>query len=169
MSLTKVWRYGAIWRFLFRANILLRTTAGRGRLAAPRERYAMNTAESISKFGFKRWYERTLIEGHAYLVTCFLGMITTFAGLQLVADHSSVAQSLLGFVASAFGVVLVVFGLRRYTRLLALAENLGERATCPQCQTYASFNVTSAGPATDDDARDWLMVKCRKCGNEWKM
>jgi len=75
----------------------------------------MNTAESISKFGFKRWYERTLIESHAYLVTCFLGMITTFAGLQLVADHSSVAHSLFGFVVSAFGVVLVVIGLRRYT------------------------------------------------------
>jgi len=129
----------------------------------------MSTAESIRKFGFKRWYERTLIESHAYLVTCFLGMITTFAGLQLVADHNSVTQSLLGFVASAFGVVLVVIGLRRYTLLLALAEDLGERATCPQCQTYASFQVTSTGPATDDGARDWLMVKCRKCDNEWKM
>jgi len=108
---------------LFRANILLRTTASRERLDAPRERIAMSTAESIRKFGFKRWYERTLIESHAYLVTCFLGMITTFAGLQLVADHNSVTQSLLGFVASAFGVVLVVIGLRRYTLLLALAED----------------------------------------------
>jgi hypothetical protein len=145
-------------------------TAGRGR-DAPRERFAMNTAESIRKFGFKRWYERTLIESHAYLVTCFLGMVTAFAGLQLAAEHGGIAQSLLGYVASAFGVVLAVIGLRRYTRLMALAWDLGERATCPQCQAYASFQVTSAGAADADDTspRDWLGVRCRKCGNEWKM
>jgi hypothetical protein len=131
----------------------------------------MNTAESIRKFGFRRWYSRTLIESHAYLVTCFLGMITAFAGLQLAADRSSVAQSLLGLGAAGFGVVLVVIGLRRYARLLALAEDLGEHATCPQCHTYAAFHVTSYGPADADDAtlRDWLRVKCYKCGKEWRI
>ena len=35
----------------------------------------MNRAEGIRKLGFRRWYERQLIEGHAYLVTCFLCVI----------------------------------------------------------------------------------------------
>jgi len=131
----------------------------------------MKTAESIRKLGFKRWYERTLLESHAYLATCFLGMLTTFAGLELVADRSDAAQSLLGLAASAFGVVLVVVGLRRYARLLALAEDMGDRAICPQCKTYASFNVTSSGPDAADETTppDRLVVKCRQCGNEWRM
>ena len=29
-------------------------------------------ARSIGKLGFRKWYERRLIEGHAWLISCFL-------------------------------------------------------------------------------------------------
>ena len=32
----------------------------------------MEPARSIGKLGFRRWYERQLIESHAWLITCFL-------------------------------------------------------------------------------------------------
>ena len=35
----------------------------------------MTPADRIDKLGFRRWYERELIEGHAYLVTGFLSFI----------------------------------------------------------------------------------------------
>lgn len=130
----------------------------------------MRMAEFIRKFGFRRWYERTLLESHAYLVTCFLGMIAAFAGLELIAVRSSAAHSLLGLTASAIGVVLVVFGLRRYAGLMTLAEQMSDRAVCPQCQAYAAFQVMAIGAAADDvTTHAWLEVKCRQCGNEWKM
>ena len=39
----------------------------------------MELADDIRKRGFKKWYERQLIESHAYLVTCFLCMILVTA------------------------------------------------------------------------------------------
>ena len=35
----------------------------------------MSPADGIRKLGFRRWYERQLIESHAYFLTCFLCMI----------------------------------------------------------------------------------------------
>lgn len=136
----------------------------------------MTIAERIQKLGFKRWYERTLIEGHAYLVTSFLGVILTFAGLELVGERGSAGGVTLGLVIGLAGVALVVFGTHRYFRILILAESLGGRATCPKCRTYAIFNVVASGPPTADKPEDadaaasvWLKVQCRKCGNEWRI
>ena len=35
----------------------------------------MSPADGIRQLGFRRWYERQLIESHAYFLTCFLCMI----------------------------------------------------------------------------------------------
>lgn len=127
----------------------------------------MTTAERIQKVGFKRWYERTLIESHAYFVTAFLGMIVTLAGIELIGQHEAASPVLLGFVAAIAGAVLVTFGAHRYYRILMVAEGYGDRATCAQCNTYASFNVIAVGDEAADSV--WLRVKCRKCSNEWIM
>ncbi len=39
----------------------------------------MEPAAGIGKLGFSRWYERELIEGHAWLITCFLCMLAIAA------------------------------------------------------------------------------------------
>lgn len=136
----------------------------------------MTTAQRIQKLGFKRWYERTLIESHAYLVTSFLGIILTFAGLELVVERSGAGDVTLGLIVGLAGVALAVFGMHRYFRIMALAGSLGDRATCPKCRTYAVFNVVASGPSTADKPEDadaaasvWLKVECRKCGNEWRI
>ena len=44
----------------------------------------MEPADSICRLGFARWYERRLIEGHAWFITGFFCMIAiaAFATLQ---------------------------------------------------------------------------------------
>ena len=44
----------------------------------------MSPAEGIAKHGFRRWYERELIEGHVYLVTCILSLMLIAACLEQI-------------------------------------------------------------------------------------
>jgi hypothetical protein len=39
-------------------------------------------ARSIGKLGFRKWYERRLIESHAWLITCFLCALGIAASLE---------------------------------------------------------------------------------------
>lgn len=136
----------------------------------------MQTVARIRKLGFRRWYERTLIEAHAHLITCLLGMILAFAGIEMVGERSGLAHGLLGIGVGATGVALTIFGLQRYFRMISLAEHLGTRATCPACGTYAAFALLAGGPDEEHPSPDaseadalWLRVKCRECGNTWTL
>ena len=39
----------------------------------------MANLQPIRKLGFRRWYERLLIEAHAWLVSCFLALVLAVA------------------------------------------------------------------------------------------
>lgn len=134
----------------------------------------MQTAEKIRKLGFKRWYERALIESHAYLVSCFLGMILAIAGIEVVGGRQGVGPTLVGVAVGALGVGVCLASWQRYHKLLVLAEHLGAGATCGRCGQYARFRLMGSGAGAHDDpepAQDLgpirLHVKCRECGNEW--
>lgn len=133
----------------------------------------MTIGERIAKLGFKRWYERTLIESHAYLISAILGLTLAFAGVELVGQHRGGSALLFGVLALILGCVTLVFGLLRYLQTLMRAVNLGERATCRSCSAYAAFDVLASGPPhTTEHVHDadlWLRVKCRKCGNQWRI
>ena len=130
----------------------------------------MTAAEGIAKLGFRRWYERQLIEGHIYFVTCFLSMIVVAAGLEQFDVGAPVLQQVWTgglVVGSAF---LCVKSLRWYSFLLARAETFGSQSNCPRCSAYGSLNVLDAGsaePRSRDNA--WIRVRCKKCGHEWRM
>lgn len=132
----------------------------------------MGTADRIRKLGFRRWHERTLIEGHAYLVTGFLALVLAFGGFELLTAAEGAGALLTAVGLTTIGVLVCGFGLHRYFRMLVLAQNLGHRATCGQCQTYAAFNVLpEAGGRRPVETADslWLKVRCRHCGNEWQI
>jgi hypothetical protein len=141
----------------------------------------MVTGEKIRKLGFKRWYERQLIESHAYLVTCFLGIIVAATSFEAFTLRSALVQFMFRASLLGAGICVGLFAWRRYRDLMLLAERLGDGATCATCGTYASFNVLAFGPraehvsaasqfsAATQEAQTWLKVKCRKCGHEWKM
>jgi hypothetical protein len=134
----------------------------------------MRTVERIRKLGFRRWYERTLIESHAHLVTCFLGMVLAMAGVETIGTRQGLAQLIYGAAVGGGGIALTIFGWRRYHRLLMLAEHLGAGATCRACGTYAIFRLLSPAASTDtgtegdpDEEPVRLRVRCRECGHEW--
>lgn len=140
----------------------------------------MVAGEKISKLGFKRWYERQLVECHAYLVTCFLGIIVVATSFEVFSLHPPVMRFVFRTALISAGVLVSLLSWCRYRDMMLLAERLGDVATCGKCGTYAAFNVLAFGPrplraAIEGaahpalDAETWLKVKCRKCGNEWQM
>lgn len=137
----------------------------------------MASLDRIRTDGFRRWYERQLIECHAWLVSWFLSLIVMVSGLELVGQAS--ATRLWGIVLLLCGFAMTYFSWRRYRLLLEIAERLGEQAVCPGCQAYAKFKIQSSGPAPLPDGGDpalenhgggvWLRAKCKKCGDEWML
>jgi ferredoxin len=134
----------------------------------------VGTAERIAKLGFRRWYERQLIEGHLYLVSCFLCMILVVACLEELSFRDPGLRHLLMMGLSLGGGWVGIFSWGRYRTIVARAERLGDQSTCAGCKTYGSLQVTASGPVSAlDYARDreraemWIRVRCRKCGHEW--
>lgn len=128
----------------------------------------MSAAEGIRRLGFRRWYERQLIESHACFLTCFLCMIVVlvcFERMNLRAGGWT-PVTMLGIVFAAGGVGIAA--LRHYRTILYRAEHIAERSTCAQCAEYGRIRVLSASdPAREAGAAPWMRVECRKCGNRW--
>jgi len=128
-------------------------------------------ADGIRKIGFRRWYERELIEGHVYFVTCFLSMIVVAVCLEQI-DWRQPARELANIAYIAGGPLLCFFSLRRYNFILVRAESFGSQSTCAACRTYGVLQLLASGPGEDAEgeaADAWLRVRCKKCGHEWRM
>jgi hypothetical protein len=120
--------------------------------------WGMEPADSIGRLGFNRWYERRLIEGHAWLVSGIACMIVIAACMEELSFRGSVAR-LLAYLCVVLGASVVgVYAMARYQRALAEAERIGQHATCPACGTYARFKLISPSA-----------VRCRKCNHEWRL
>lgn len=118
----------------------------------------MEPADSIRRLGFARWYERRLIEGHAWFVSGFLCMIVIAASMEELSFRGSFGRLLFyAFIVTA-SVAIGIYGLRRYQQILTEAEHLGEQATCRECGAYARFRLISQSE-----------VRCRKCDHEWRL
>ena len=121
----------------------------------------MEPARSIGKLGFRRWYERQLIESHAWLVTSLLCALA----ISVVLEAMSVRGSLPGILITAgflfVGGLICVYGLRRYGALMRQAEGLAEHSRCAGCKEYDKFQMVGEYPT--------MTVRCRKCGNQWDL
>jgi hypothetical protein len=118
----------------------------------------MEPADSIRRLGFARWYERRLIEGHAWFISAFFCMIAIAACIEEVSFRGSMARLLAYVTVVLVTTAIGVYGLVRYQKILSEAEHLGERATCSACGAYARFRLISAA-----------YVRCRRCENEWRL
>jgi len=138
----------------------------------------MEPVKSIRRLGFRKWYERQLIDSHLALTTCLLcGILIAacFEGLSF-REFSVNSASLLGVLVAA--IVLGWLSFRRYITVLERAERYGERSNCPDCKAHGRFEVLNAGvdeipgPTATAVAPlevTWMRVKCRKCGAAWRM
>jgi hypothetical protein len=134
----------------------------------------MPVIDYIQRFGFRRWYERQLIESHAYLALGFIALIMMLAGVEVMGDMKSSIGYLTILLMAALGGVLVFVAWRRFNALLARAEQFAESATCATCGAWGKFRVLGQEATTDDDPPEagrphWLRVCCAKCGNEWRL
>lgn len=120
----------------------------------------LDTARAIARMGFRRWYERQLIESHVWLVTVLLCGVAIAASIEMLSFRElGTAVVTLAFVFTAG--VIILHGLRRYRHLMTQAEEVAAHSTCTSCQTYARFR------AMDENPR--MRVQCRKCGFEWTL
>ena len=147
------------------ASVALLPRTGGGRLDAYGD--TMRLDEAIRRDGFRRWYERQLYEGHAYLVTGFLALIMMAIALEVISFRRSAAGLLALIAIGAAGGALCVFAWRRFTALLSRAEYVAERAVCPACHVYAKFRIEHADDAPGSICGCTLAVRCRSCGHGW--
>jgi DNA-binding transcriptional regulator of glucitol operon len=120
----------------------------------------LEAARSIARLGFKRWYERQLIESHAWLITCLLCGIAIAASIEMLnfRDAGGTIVTLV-FVFTAGLIVMFAFG--RYRLLMEQAEQVARHSTCTGCQAYARFRAIDQNPR--------MKVECRKCGHQWTL
>jgi hypothetical protein len=134
----------------------------------------MKVAEYIDRHGFRRWYERQLIESFAYLALAFVALILLLAGVEVMGDAKGGMSYLATLAAAALGGVLTLVAWRRFTVLMARAEQFAEGATCRDCTAWGRFKVLGQEAATEDDPPEagrphWLRVRCTQCGHQWRL
>jgi hypothetical protein len=128
----------------------------------------MRFDEALRQRGFRRWYQRQLIEGHAYLVTGILSLIMMGVALETIAFRESLVNALVLALVACAGGWLFIFG-NRFKGLMSTAETLAEQATCTECRTYGRFEVLDARDSLEAPTGRALTVRCRRCEHCWKM
>ena len=129
----------------------------------------MSFDDALRKRGFRRWYERQLVESHAYLVTGFLSLIMMAIALEVIEFRESIANALVLAIVAAGGGGLAIFAWKQFTRLLSLAEALAVQAVCSNCRAYGKFDVIEARDSHNALTGRALVVCCRQCQHRWQM
>jgi hypothetical protein len=110
-------------------------------------------AEALRKHGFRKWYERELLQSHAHLLLTFFCMIGVFAAFEAFDRTQSWLDQATDVVAVLICLAIGGWALRRYLYLLTHAEATANQADCPACKAYGSFTVES-----DDASRQTLLI-----------
>jgi hypothetical protein len=122
----------------------------------------MKLAEGIRKHGFRKWYERELLQSHGHLVLTFFCMIGLFAAFEAMGRKQSWLDQALDLLAIALCAAIGLWALRRYLYFLNHAEAAAHQADCPRCKTYGRFVVEA-----ENEAERVMTVCCRKCEQRW--
>lgn len=138
----------------------------------------MEPADSIARLGFRKWYERQLIDSHASFVTCFLAILMVAISMEQLQLLSFNLESLAHLSVVLGCIVLAGFSWRRYHRVLETAEYYAEFSYCPACKAYGLFRIDNVGRMqTAGERRDgamtegrvWMNVTCKKCAAHWRL
>jgi predicted Zn finger-like uncharacterized protein len=124
----------------------------------------MTLADGIRKHGFRKWYERELLQGHAHMVLCVLSVLGLMAAFESATHPHGLADQWADFATALLCFASGLWALRRYLYLLAHAESVAHQADCPHCGTYGRMELTQANAAGDE-----VQVRCRKCGKGWRI
>ncbi len=122
----------------------------------------MEPARTIGRIGFRRWYERQLIEAHCWLVTCLLCSIAIAVSAEGLSFRKPLSDALPTLGLIFIGGLICVHAVRRFHTQLLEAIRLAEDSTCKSCETYGRFSVIEEFPSR-------MRVRCRKCAGEWML
>ena len=124
----------------------------------------MNAARTIRRLGFRKWYERELLQSHMHLVLLLLSTLGLLGSAEAYSLRLSIGSQLGVLACAVASAVIGVWALRRYLYLLAHAEFVADQAVCRGCDTYAKWEVEESA---EDPAGARLRVRCRRCGQRW--
>lgn len=124
----------------------------------------MKLAEGIRRHGFRKWYERELLQSHAHLAFTFLCVVGVFAAFEAMTRFRSWGDQLTDMAAILLCGGSGLWALRRYLYLLSHAEIVANQADCPHCKAYGRLELLESD-ATGESVR----VRCRGCGHEWRI
>jgi predicted Zn finger-like uncharacterized protein len=122
----------------------------------------MKLAEGIRRRGFRKWYERQLLQSHAHLALTFLCALGVVAAMEGVFHVRSFGDQLQDIGALVLCMLTGIWALRRYLFLLGHAEEVANQADCPACQAYGRLELLQSDPSGDR-----VRVRCRGCGHAW--
>ena len=121
----------------------------------------MKLIAGLRKHGFRKWYERELLQSHGHMVLAFLCMIGVMAALEAAFHFRGLVDQLIDGMAVLICGAVGIWALRRYLYLLSHAEAVAHQADCPGCGTYARFTLVQ------EKGDDTAGVRCRQCAHEW--
>jgi len=124
----------------------------------------MNAVKTIRRIGFRKWYERELLQSHMHLVLLLLSSLGMMGAAEAFSQRTPDSSPLTMLACAIVSVVIGLWALRRYLFLLSHAEYMAEQAVCRQCTAYAKWDITEEGPEGAS-----MRVCCRKCGHRWNI
>lgn len=118
-------------------------------------------AEGVRRVGFRKWYERELLSGHAHMVLAFLSVIAMIGSMEAFRD-AELTEKLMDVAFVLLCAVIGLWSLRRYLFLLMRAEEVANQANCGECGEYGRFDVVAENRSLHE-----TQVRCRKCAHQW--
>jgi hypothetical protein len=118
-------------------------------------------AQGVAKRGFRKWYERELLTGHAHLVLLLLSAVGMMGSLEAFRGASA-GEKVLDVILVLLSAAIGFWAMRRYLYLLMRAEEVANQAICSNCGEYGRFTVVN-----DDRNLRETVVCCRKCAHQW--
>ena len=125
----------------------------------------MNAVKTIRRLGFRKWYERELLQTHGNLVLLLLACLGLLGAVEAYSPRSPFLEQLQIVAAALASGTIGLLALRRYLYLLNHAEYVANQADCSACGTYGRFELMGEHAA---DA-SVLQVRCRHCGHAWRI
>lgn len=122
----------------------------------------MNLGEELRARGFRPWYERELLKGHAHLVATLFCAIGAFAAVEAAGTMPSLTAKLLNVGAVVLLCVAGGSSVRQYVMRLSRAEHVAKQAACPACGVHGRLSV-----ADGSLGEQGTPVTCRACGHRW--
>ena len=124
----------------------------------------MTAIKRICRLGFRKWYERELLQSHANLVLLLLATIGLLACAEIYTGKLAMSDQLQVIASAVASAGIGILALRRYLYLLNHAEYVANQAECEHCKTYARWTLIEE--SSDETV---LRVRCRHCSHEWQI